>query len=1247
MSCTHKMKKALSLLLTAFTFFIARSQEQTILLFTEDFDPTQNNWVFDSVGPTGNNFGNNDWIINDAYNGWNLYPNTPNEDSTDGGLIINNAPYSNYLHIHDVAAEAAGTDSNDNWNPVSGSDRFCYIGQTFCTLGLTSVQFTFDWICVGSPEAYGQVYFRSGTGPWTQIGLPKYNSQGDWIYESIEDARLANKANIQIGFRWVDPGTGGAYDAAFGIDDIFAVGNYNPADTTGMVTISTQVLDTQICQGGQVQLFISLSSSLCDGNYEIELSNKYGQFDDPYNIGVFEAGPEFLQTDITTLPTDDQLLGNCFKVRIVRTGPPPSIISDTTACIQIMACPNAIFNTVVPVLNDADTTCILSEVDVMFNSIGVFNGNNTYYAQLSDSAGSFSNPTQLGTLPSSDSFPSLPPGDISGVIPASVVPGCDYYLRVISSNPPTVGDTLGPFCLKDCDILTNNITDLHFCVGPHPYPYASCDTINIKDHYWNGHVDYDTCNNWEVELRKMSDFSLINFGGLAIYHDTSTGNFVLCIDSLPPSISPGEYYMRISSTCSVPSTDSTGTVIRITIGEPVPTAPDIFVVGNDSICPGNPSPIIIVDPFNSPPSTYLGYGSLFGPGDTIIWPYPELQFNIPAGFSSGTYNFMVQEVNYGCYGPGSAPAYITVLPGPLPEINGPTVVCLGDSAQFNVSFLDETYYVWTATPGSPNAQILDVSNVQTTVDFDSVGTYTISNFSLNTCGEADDSLIVTVTPGYIKLNSGPDTTLCLGDSIHINANPTPVVKNFQVQDTGSSIIQGGMFNLVAHTNLTIDSFGLFLYSAPPFMQAQVYGKQGTYLGFEQNPSAWQLLAQNDNNVTQLVGQFTTIEAEIGHVMAPGDSFAFYVTTTGTPVLDVSYGAGNGPQGTVYSSNGDLDFVQGTVLDYAFKNNLTGQGYILDVLVYYSTYTGLTYAWSNGDTTSGFVVTPKLDTSYSVLVTNHGQCSVRDTVNIKVAPVPTVNAGPDTSVCPNQPYVMQGSSTTPNVTFLWNPTTGLNSATNPNAIFNYNDSVAFVLTVTDSSGHCKNKSGVDILVPLRLSVGPDTTICQGDLDTLQAATTGQSIIWSPGSGLNDSTILNPVFNSTGSSGETFTITATDKEGCKLSGTVQVAVENCTGKIVAPSAFTPTYSGNGTGASDDHFIVWGRNIKEYEVRIYNRWGELVYDSGMMGELDDNFSPPLWDGKYKGKLQDTGTFEFYITATTDVGKNIFQKGNVTLIR
>lgn len=95
-----------------------------------------------------------------------------------------------------------------------------------------------------------------------------------------------------------------------------------------------------------------------------------------------------------------------------------------------------------------------------------------------------------------------------------------------------------------------------------------------------------------------------------------------------------------------------------------------------------------------------------------------------------------------------------------------------------------------------------------------------------------------------------------------------------------------------------------------------------------------------------------------------------------------------------------------------------------------------------------------------------------------------------------------------------------------------------------------------------------------------------------------------------------------------------LDNCL--IVVPTGFTP----NNDGLND--FFRPNNAIKadNYEFKVYNRWGQLVFQT--------NNWQAKWDGRINGVQQTTGVYVWMLRYIhRDTGKAVFQKGTVTLIR
>jgi gliding motility-associated-like protein len=85
---------------------------------------------------------------------------------------------------------------------------------------------------------------------------------------------------------------------------------------------------------------------------------------------------------------------------------------------------------------------------------------------------------------------------------------------------------------------------------------------------------------------------------------------------------------------------------------------------------------------------------------------------------------------------------------------------------------------------------------------------------------------------------------------------------------------------------------------------------------------------------------------------------------------------------------------------------------------------------------------------------------------------------------------------------------------------------------------------------------------------------------------------------------------------------------------PNAFTPNGDGN-----NDVLYVRGFGIKSMALRIYNRLGQLVFESS-----SPNYG---WDGKFKGVLQPMDAYAYTLNILFGDDTTVNKKGDITLIR
>jgi gliding motility-associated-like protein len=83
---------------------------------------------------------------------------------------------------------------------------------------------------------------------------------------------------------------------------------------------------------------------------------------------------------------------------------------------------------------------------------------------------------------------------------------------------------------------------------------------------------------------------------------------------------------------------------------------------------------------------------------------------------------------------------------------------------------------------------------------------------------------------------------------------------------------------------------------------------------------------------------------------------------------------------------------------------------------------------------------------------------------------------------------------------------------------------------------------------------------------------------------------------------YTVKATNSDGCETEKSV-LMTQKCVSRILAPNIFTP----NGDGGNDV-FWVTAEEITDCQLKIYNRWGEMVF----MSQTDSE----VWDGIYRSE-------------------------------
>ncbi len=272
---------------------------------------------------------------------------------------------------------------------------------------------------------------------------------------------------------------------------------------------------------------------------------------------------------------------------------------------------------------------------------------------------------------------------------------------------------------------------------------------------------------------------------------------------------------------------------------------------------------------------------------------------------------------------------------------------------------------------------------------------------------------------------------------------------------------------------------------------------------------------------------------------------------------------------------------------------------------------LRYYWNSGQTTSSIATT----LTGIHIVTSDNACSILvDTFHITVKPTPVVDLGTDTMLCIGDTMIV--SPTEPGgVLFQW-------STGSTDSFIMVSSPGAYSVVVTENGCSASSIISIKNVVP-EISLGNDTTICQGVLLLLPISASEGSITWSNGN-------IGPTFSPDATG--TYWASIANKCGT-ASDTVHVTFDLC--DIWFPSAFTPNNDGK-----NDIIRVGGslQDYKEFTFRVFNRYGQNIF-------YTQNIYAG-WDGVYKGTKQDIGTYFYEIFYTLN-GTRHMMKGNFELLR
>ncbi|MBK8554852.1 MAG: choice-of-anchor L domain-containing protein [Lewinellaceae bacterium] len=579
--------------------------------------------------------------------------------------------------------------------------------------------------------------------------------------------------------------------------------------------------------------------------------------------------------------------------------------------------------------------------------------------------------------------------------------------------------------------------------------------------------------------------------------------------------------------------------------------------------------------------------------------------------------------NRGCIDTASVDVPVAIPPT-INITSTPSSVCPGQPVQITATVSPQQSLEWMDETGTLSCT--DCPNP--------IATPLVTTSYQVTAPEADcpagSSITIQVTPPP-ALDMAPDQTICLGESVTLNAisqpnvtytwtsepagftsnEPSPVVspstntKYKVVADNGNCTSEAEVTLNVAFATVNAGGDQTVCQGTPVTLNAAVTGTPGTYF--------W----RPDGQMTQSINVTPAATTVYSVTLAYGED----CVATDTVVISVL--PAPMPQVTA-----DTSICRGEA-----------------VLLNGNSEAGVSYSWTSNP--SGFVsvdamptVTPQTTTTY-ILKASNDVCDVFDSVRVNVA-FATIDAGPDQTVCFGDAVDLSATVTGTTGTVVWDPVgkNGLNITETPVQTTTYTATQVYGPDNRCSTADAVTVTVVPGIILTDFTAEPDTSsICEGSELSLSVTVVpaSASLVWTEnGIAIPNKTTPSVVVVPTVAAGNSasYEVMATDLNGCTASaGPFSILVERC---YVLPNAFTP----DGDGTNDSFGLgLKGGTITISSFNIYNRWGELVFES-MQGK-------ERWDGKFNGKDAPSDVYFYVMKVQFADGREEIFKGDVTLIR
>ena len=623
----------------------------------------------------------------------------------------------------------------------------------------------------------------------------------------------------------------------------------------------------------------------------------------------------------------------------------------------------------------------------------------------------------------------------------------------------------------------------------------------------------------------------------------------------------------------------------------------ILSVNNTSICPGSAA-------------TLQASGAI-----NYLWA-PSVSLSSSTGSSvlaspsvNTTYTITGTDVN-GCS--GLTTAVVAVNPELLISVNS-TSICPGSAATLQAS--GAINYLWAPSvslSSSTGSSVLASPSVSTT--------YTITGTDVNGC--------TSVTVGSVELLAVPtlfvntdSLAACTGEIVTLLSVGADSYEWFP--QIGLSNYTSNAIQATVSTNITYTVIG--------------YNTNGCSdtASISLTPLETPMLAYDDTVICY--GDSATLHVSGANSYQWFPSSGLSQTTIPNPIFYGNVSSNYIITGT--SANGCTAIVPMQIIVQPLPIANAGPDTIIclgDTIQLYGGG-GIYFEWTpslflNSNSIFNPIVIPTENITYTLSVSDNFGCKNRDDLEITLYKPFVINAVPDISICENSTIQLGVEG---GYTYVWSPPYGLDNIYSPYPYCTSIQNTTYIVSSYD--GQCFSSSDtviVNVIPPPVIDAGADIVAAAGETIQLNAYTNASDYYWTPGSQLSCTNCLDPFIQNLNYT-ELYYFIAIDSSGCRAEDSIYVRMICTDDAIFIPNTFTP----NGD-QKNDVFRIRSYGMSHISLfRVYNRWGELIFETSNINEG--------WDGTWKGQLCFPAVYVYYVEGVCSDGTILLKHGNVTLVR